>query len=71
MKSEIVYDDERGHGDTHVELRVFFFFAFLIFAFRPLPIARLQGLPLGEFVLNLRFSVSLRGQTRTRRVASW
>jgi hypothetical protein len=52
-----------------------FFFAFLIFAFRPLPIGRLQGLPLGESLRNLRragrFSVSLRGQTRTMRVASW
>jgi hypothetical protein len=51
------------------------FFAFLIFAFRLLPIARLRGPPRRVLFQILRragtFFVSLRGQRRTRRAASW
>lgn len=51
------------------------FFAFWIFAFRLLPIAGLQGPPLRVLFQILRragtFFVSLRGQRRTRRAASW
>ena len=51
------------------------FFAFWIFAFRLLPIARLQGPPRRVLFQILRragtFFVSLKGQRRTRRAASW
>jgi hypothetical protein len=61
-------------GHTRRASRLFFF-AFLIFAFLPFPIARLQDPPRGVLFRNLRrggtFSVSLQGQTRTRRAASW
>ncbi len=75
MKSEIGYHGGQRHERHTRRASRLFFFAFLIFVFRPLPIARLQDHPLGELLRILRrvgmLFVSLREQTRARRTASW